>query len=81
MQEGIVGNDDPDLQDDYFQNPIQQHDANFRDNNEPESVILGAGTKRTKNPIVALSNSATHKRRSVRREIKRILSVSMPKIL
>jgi hypothetical protein len=38
MAEGIIGNDDPDLQEDYFQNPIQ-HDTNVNDNNEPDSVI------------------------------------------
>jgi hypothetical protein len=71
MQEGIVGNNDPDLQDDYFQNPIQQHDANVRDNNKPESVILGAGTKRIKNPIVALSNSVTHKAQECKKRKKK----------
>jgi hypothetical protein len=25
QREGIIGNDDPDSQEDYFQNPIQQH--------------------------------------------------------
>jgi hypothetical protein len=70
MQEGIIGNDDPDLQDDYFQNPIQQHNVNVRDNNEPESVILGAGTKRTKNPTVAFSNSVTHEKQECEKQKK-----------
>jgi hypothetical protein len=70
-QEGIVGNNDPDLQDDYFQNPIQQHDANVRENNEPESIILGADTKRTRNPTVALSNSVTHNTQECERRKKK----------
>jgi hypothetical protein len=34
-EEGSVGNDDPDLQEDYFQNPIQQHNTAVANNNEP----------------------------------------------
>jgi hypothetical protein len=48
VQEGIVGNDDPDSQEDYFQNPIRQHDVNVKYNDKPESIILGTDTKRTK---------------------------------
>jgi hypothetical protein len=44
VQEGIVGNDDPDSQEDYFQNPIQQHDADVKNNDEPGSIILGTDT-------------------------------------
>jgi hypothetical protein len=53
---GDVGNDDPDSQEDYFQNPIQQHESNVRDNNEAISPIIPK-SKRGANPIVALSNT------------------------
>jgi hypothetical protein len=43
-EEGIAGNDDPDLQEDYFQNPIQQHNTAVSDNNEPAPVILDSHT-------------------------------------
>jgi hypothetical protein len=48
VQEGIIGNDDPDSQEDYFQNPIQQHDANVKNNDKPERIILGTDTKKNK---------------------------------
>jgi hypothetical protein len=34
-EEGSVGNDDMDLQEDYFQNPIQQHNTAVANDNEP----------------------------------------------
>jgi hypothetical protein len=33
-EDGSVGNDDPDSQEDYFQTPIRQHGRDVRDNNE-----------------------------------------------
>jgi hypothetical protein len=55
-EEGEVGNDNPDSQEDYFQTPIQQHNSNVRDNNEDVSVIIPK-SKRGTNPIVTLSNT------------------------
>jgi hypothetical protein len=55
-EEGIIGNDDPDSQEDYFQNPIQQHNTEVQDNNEPISNITPM-SKRGANPIVTLSNT------------------------
>jgi hypothetical protein len=55
-EEGDVGNDDPDSQEDYFQNPIQQHESNVRDNNEAISAIIPK-SKGGANPIVTLSNT------------------------
>jgi hypothetical protein len=55
-EEGIVGNDDPDSQEDYFQNPIQQHNAAVEDNNAPTSVII-TRSKRGINPIISLINA------------------------
>jgi hypothetical protein len=58
-EEGIIANDDPDSQDDYFQNPIQQHESNVRDNNEPPSVVVQGRNRSNVNPIVALANTTT----------------------
>jgi hypothetical protein len=61
---GDVGNKDPDSQEDYFQNPIQQHEWNVQDNNEAKSAIIPK-SKRGANPIIALSKSQfLRKRRS-----------------
>jgi hypothetical protein len=59
-EEGSVGNDDPDSQEDYFQNPIQQHHTEVLNNNEPVSDVIPK-TKRTTNnaPIVTLVNATT----------------------
>jgi hypothetical protein len=56
-EDGSVGNDDPDLQEDYFQNPIQQHNTATNDNNEPAPVILDNRTRSANNPIVNLINT------------------------
>jgi hypothetical protein len=59
-EEGSVGNDDPDLQEDYFhQNPVQQHDTAVANNNEPVPDILENCTRSGNVPIVALANSIT----------------------
>jgi hypothetical protein len=55
-EEGIIGNDDPDSEEDYFQNPIQQHNTEVRNNNEPISNIIPR-SKRGAIPIVTLSNT------------------------
>jgi hypothetical protein len=56
-EEGIIiGNDDPDSQEDYLQNPIQQHNTEIRNNNEPISNIIPR-SKRGAIPIVTLSNT------------------------
>jgi hypothetical protein len=52
--EGIVGNYDPDSQEDYFQTAIQKHTTNVSDNNEPTLVVIRRGNN---NPIVTLSNA------------------------
>jgi hypothetical protein len=62
-QEGIVGNDDPDSQEDHFQNPIQQHN----NNNEPPPEILDNQTRSgdSNNPVVALVNATQPKQECV----------------
>jgi hypothetical protein len=51
------GNDEPDSQIDYFQNPIQQHNRDVQNNNEPASDIIPR-SNRDVDPIVAV-NCAT----------------------
>jgi hypothetical protein len=59
-EDGSVGNNDPDLQEDYFQNPIQQHNNDVLNNNEPTTEIIPK-SKRGINPIVTLSNTTVPK--------------------
>jgi hypothetical protein len=59
-EDGSVGNDDPDLQEEYFQTPIQQLNTDVSNNNEATSVVV----RRSKrggipNPIVTLNNIIT----------------------
>jgi hypothetical protein len=56
-EEGIIGNDDPDSKEDYFQNPIQQHNAAVEDNNEPAPIILDNRTRSGTGTIVSLANT------------------------
>jgi hypothetical protein len=56
-EEGNVGNDDPDSQEDYFQNPIQQHESSVRDNNKPVSVIIPKSKRGNPIPVVTIINS------------------------
>jgi hypothetical protein len=58
-EEGSDGNDDPDLQEGYFQNPIQQHDMAVANNNEPVPDILENRTRSGDVPVVDLANSIT----------------------
>jgi hypothetical protein len=58
-EEGIVGNNDPDVQEDYYQTPIQQHNNNVNNNNGPASVIIQGRNRSDINPIVTLGNAAT----------------------
>jgi hypothetical protein len=60
-REGIVGNDDPDSQEDYFQTPIQQHN----NDEEPAPEILNNRTRSGDNPIVALTNTTRSKQECV----------------
>jgi hypothetical protein len=69
-EEGIFGNDDPDIQEDHFQTPIQQHNTEVRNNNEPDSVIIPKD-KRSNNPIVALNNSVTPQIQKCGKQAKR----------
>jgi hypothetical protein len=55
-EEGIFGGDDPDSQEEHFQTPIQQHNTNVSNNNEPTSVVIHR-SKRSNNNIVTLSNT------------------------
>jgi hypothetical protein len=57
-EEDNVGNYDPDSQEDYFQNPIQQHNNDVLNNDEPVSEIIPNG-KRGINPVVTLTNTIT----------------------
>jgi hypothetical protein len=49
------GNDDPDSQIEYFQNPIHQHNRDVQDNNEPASAIITLNNRRT-DPIAGNNN-------------------------
>jgi hypothetical protein len=61
QREGIIGNDDPDSQEDYFQNPIQQHN----NGDEPAPEILDNRTRSGNNPVVALANTTQSKQECV----------------
>jgi hypothetical protein len=59
-EEGSVGNDDPDLQEDYFRTPIQQHNNNVNNSNEPASVVIPRSRRgHGPAPVVALNNTIT----------------------
>jgi hypothetical protein len=58
VEDGSVVNNDPDLQEDYFQTPIQQHNNDVFNNNEPISEIIPK-SKRGANPVVALNSIIT----------------------
>jgi hypothetical protein len=58
-EDGSVGNDDPDLQEDYFQNPIQQHEASVRDNNDAVSAIIPRAKRGSDILVILLSDTAT----------------------
>jgi hypothetical protein len=60
IEDGSVGNDDPDLQEDNFHTPIQQHNNDVFNNNEPISEVIPK-SKRGLNPIVTLSNATIPK--------------------
>jgi hypothetical protein len=69
-EEGSVGNDDPDLQEDYFQNPIQQHNTAVANNNEPSPDILENCTCLGNNPVVTFTTTTkqecgNNKKRSI----------------
>jgi hypothetical protein len=59
VEDGSVGNNDPDLQEDYFQTPIQQHNNDVLNNNEPISEIIPRSS-RGNDPVVTLSNTTIH---------------------
>jgi hypothetical protein len=56
-EESVVGNDNPDQQEDYFQTPIQQHKNSVCENNETPSTIIPKSCRGNNSPIVALSNT------------------------
>jgi hypothetical protein len=60
-EEGSVGNDDPDLQEDYFQNPIQQHNTAVANNNEPATIIIENRTRSGGNHVVTFTTTAPSK--------------------
>jgi hypothetical protein len=57
-EEGSIGNDDPDSQEDYLQTPIEQHNTSVKDNNEIASAVVRTSRRTNINPIVTLSNTA-----------------------
>jgi hypothetical protein len=59
VEDGSVGNDDPDIQEDYFQTPIQQHNNDVLNNNEPISETIPRSS-RGNDPGVTLSNMTIH---------------------
>ena len=58
-EEGILGTNDPDSQEDHFQTAIQQHNTNVSNNNEPTSVVIRKSKRSINNTIVTLNNTAT----------------------
>jgi hypothetical protein len=56
-EESVIGNDDPDTQEDYFQTPIQQHENSVRDNNEPASITIQNSKRGNNDDVVTLSNT------------------------
>jgi hypothetical protein len=56
-EEGSVPYDDPDLQEDYFQNPIQQHNTAVANNNGPAPDILENRTRSGNNPAVTFTTT------------------------
>jgi hypothetical protein len=60
-EEGSVGNDDLDLQEDYFQNPIQQHNTAVANNNEPVLDIRENRTRSGSNPVVTFTTTTSAK--------------------
>jgi hypothetical protein len=65
-EDGSVGNDDPDSQEDYSQNPIQQHNNDVVNNNKPISEIIPGNNRRNTLPVLMLSNSVTPANSGVR---------------
>jgi hypothetical protein len=55
--EGILEDVDPDSQEDHFQTPIQQHNTNVSNNNEPTSVVIHKSKRTINNPILTLNNA------------------------
>jgi hypothetical protein len=72
-EEGIIGSDDPDSQRDYFQTPIQQHNTDVTDNDEPASTIINRGKRNNINAVVALNNVtlSPEKQECVKQKIKK----------
>jgi hypothetical protein len=72
-EDGFIGNDDPDSQRDYFQTPIQQHNTDVSDNNEPTSAVIHKSKRTNINPIVTLNNTTllTEKQECLRKKNKR----------
>jgi hypothetical protein len=58
-EDGSIGNDGPDSQEDYFQNPIQQHNNDVLNNIEPISEIILGNNQRNALPVLTLSNLVT----------------------
>jgi hypothetical protein len=76
VEDGSIGNNDPDLQEDYFQTPIQQHENSVRDNNKAASAIIPR-SKRGSDPIVTLSNITIPTKERDKQKKKRLLSMTI----
>jgi hypothetical protein len=74
-EEGSIGNDDPDSQEDYFQTPIQQHNTNVNNNNEAASVMIPRNRRGNVHAlVVTLSNTiALENQKSGKQKKKREL--------
>jgi hypothetical protein len=57
-EDGLVGNDGPDLQDDYFQTPIQQHNTDVSNNNEPTYVVTRRSPRGNNQIAIVTLNNA-----------------------
>jgi hypothetical protein len=73
-EDGSVGNDCPDLQEDYFQNPIQQHEANIHGSNEAVSSIIPRAKQGSNIPLVLLTDMATAETQKCGEQKKRKLT-------
>jgi hypothetical protein len=60
-EEGSVGNEGPDLQEDYFQNPIQHHNTAVANKNEPAPDICENRTRSGRNPVVTFTTTTPAK--------------------
>ena len=70
----VIGNDDPDSQEGYFQNLIQYHNTDVLNNNKPASEITPRSNKGTGNiPVVTFSNAVSPEIQKYGKQKKKLL--------